>query len=63
MTSSYLWLLKDTLAIIAFIIWLAMNGWLWASDLSQQKIFVRSMLLAVVGYSCFFGYLSYRHRD
>ena len=63
MISGHLWILKDALAIIAFIVWLGLNGWLWASDLSQEKLFVRSMLLAIPAYAGFFGYLAYRHRD
>ena len=53
----------DALAIIALIVWLGLNLWLWASDLSHEKMFVRSMLLAVPGYAGFFGYLAYRGRD
>jgi len=63
MASGYLWILKDALAIIAFIVWLGLNGWLWASDLSQEKVFVRSLLLGLVGYSGFFGYLAYRQKN
>ena len=56
-------MIKDALAITAFIVWLALNLWLWAADLPQEKVFVRSLLLGVVGYAGFFGYLSYRERD
>jgi hypothetical protein len=63
MASGYFWILMDALAIIALFVWLGLNLWLWASDLSQEKMFVRSMLLAIPGYAGFFGYLAYRGRD
>jgi len=56
-------MLKDVLAIAVFVVWLAANGWLWASDVPPEKLFVRSLLLAIPGYGGFFGYLAYRHRN
>ena len=55
-------MLKDALAIAALVVWLGVNLWLWAAEISLESRFIRSLFLGVVGYTGFFGYLSWRNR-
>ena len=56
-------MIKDALALAALAVWLALNVWLWAADISIESRFVRSLLLGVVGFAGFFGYVAYRERE
>ena len=56
-------MIKDALALTALFVWLALNVWLWAADISIESRFVRSLLLGVVGFAGFFGYVASRERE
>ena len=55
--------MKDLIALTVLAIWIGFNLWLWAAELSIESRFIRSLLLGVLGYGGFFGYLAYRERD
>jgi uncharacterized membrane protein len=52
--------MRDALAVIAAVIWFALNIVLWVMRLPDLLQFVCSLALGVVFFAGFFGYLAYR---
>ena len=55
--------MKDALAAAAAVIWFALNILLWVLRLPDLVQFVCSIVLGIVFFAGFFGYLAYRERD
>jgi endonuclease YncB( thermonuclease family) len=54
--------LKDVVALIATALWFALNIALWMMVSSALGLFACSVVLGILFFSGFFGYLSYRDR-